>query len=132
MAIISIIANIVFGILLMVPMDHGGLALALSLASMVNLGLLVRALQVRLGSLGWKSIAESAWRTMTCSAAMGAAVWAVALFIIPSEYGTISSLFFGLTGSIVIGLVLFGAFSFLTKSPELDEVLVIVREGLKR
>ncbi len=131
-AIISIIANIVFGIFLMMLMGHGGLALALSLASMLNLGLLVRALQVRLGSLGWRSIAESAYKTMIGSAIMGAVVWAVALFIIPSEYETLSGLFFGLMGSIVIGLVLYGTFSFLTKSPELDEVLVIVREGLKK
>ena len=131
-AVISIIANIVLGILLMAPMGHGGLALALSLASMLNLGLLVRALRARLGSLEWKNIAESAWKTLICSTVMGAAVWAVALFIIPSEYGTIASLFFGLAGSIVIGAVLFGTFSFLTKSPELDEVLVIIRESLKK
>ncbi len=131
MAVISIIANILLGILLMVPMGHGGLALALSLASMLNLGLLTRALRVRLGSLGWKSIAGSAGRTMTCSVAMGIAVWAVALFI-PSEHGNLSGLFFGLMGSILIGAVIFGIFSFLTKSPELDEVLVIVRRGLKK
>lgn len=131
-AIISIIANIVLGILLMVPMGHGGLALALSLSSMLNLGLLVRALRVRLGSLGWKSIAESACKTIICSAIMGAVVWSVALLIVPAKYETLSSLFFGLMGSIAAGLVFYSSFSFLTKSRELDRVLIIIREGITR
>ncbi len=130
MAVISVCANIILGIILMGPLSHGGLALATSLASMLNLGLLVRALRFKLGVLGWRNIMESVCKTMICSGVMGAAVWAIALLIIPSEGGTLSGLFFGLMGSIVIGLVLYGSFSLLLKSQELEKVLAIARKGM--
>jgi len=44
-AVVSVCANIMLGVILMGPMGHGGLALSTSLASMLNLGLLVRALR---------------------------------------------------------------------------------------
>ncbi len=130
MAVISVCANIILGIILMGPLSHGGLALATSLASMLNFGLLVRALRFKLGVLGWRNIMESVCKTMICSGVMGAAVWAIALLIIPSEGGTLSGLFFGLMGSIVIGLVLYGSFSLLLKSQELEKVLAIARKGM--
>ncbi|MGD9105201.1 MAG: murein biosynthesis integral membrane protein MurJ [Desulfobacterales bacterium] len=125
MAIVSVCSNIVLGVILMGPMGHGGLALSTSLASMLNLILLVWALRTKLGALGLKSITESACKTMICSGIMGAVVWATALLIIPSEDGTSSGLFLGLMGSIVTGLVLYGSFSLLLKSSELKSVLAL-------
>ncbi|MBW2325592.1 MAG: murein biosynthesis integral membrane protein MurJ, partial [Deltaproteobacteria bacterium] len=129
---VSVCANIVLGIILMGPMGHGGLALSTSLASMLNLGLLVWALRAKLGALGLKSIAESACKTMICSGIMGTVVWAAALIIIPPEGGTLSGLFFGVLGSILIGLVLYGSFSVLFKSRELEKVMAIARIGTGR
>ena len=129
MAVISVCANIILGIVLMGPLGHGGLALATSLASMLNLGLLIRALRTKLGRLGLKTIVTSVYKTVICSLFMGAAVWAAALFIIPSEGGSLTGLFFGLVGSIIIGLVLYGSFSLLLKSRELEKVMAIARKG---
>jgi putative peptidoglycan lipid II flippase len=132
MAIISVCANVILGIILMGPMGHGGLALSTSLASMLNLGLLVWALRTKLGSLGLKSITESACKTIVCSGMMGAVVWATAVLIIPPEDGTLSGLFFGLMGSIVTGLVLYGSFSLLLKSTELKNVLALAGKGKEK
>ena len=129
MAVISVCANIILGVVLMGPLGHGGIALATSLASMLNLGLLVRALKTKLGMLGLKAIMTSAYKTIICSVFMGAAVWAAAPFIMPSEDGSLMGLFFGLVGSIIIGLVLYGSFSLLLKSRELEKVMVMVRKG---
>jgi putative peptidoglycan lipid II flippase len=129
MAVISVCANIILGILLMGPMGHGGLALATSLASMLNLGLLVWALETKLGMLGLKTIMLSAYKTIICSVFMGAAVWGAAKFIIPSEGGSLAGLFFGLVGSIIIGFVLYGSFSLLLKSSELKKVMAIAGKG---
>jgi putative peptidoglycan lipid II flippase len=129
MAVISVVAKIVLSVILMQWLAHGGLALSTSLASMLNLGLLVWALRLKLGALGLRNIIESVCKTMICSGIMGAAVWAIALLIIPSEGGTFSALLLGLMGSIVIGLVLYGSFSLLLKSQELEKVLAIVRKG---
>ena len=129
MAIVSVCANIILGVILMGPMGHGGLALSTSIASMLNLGLLVWALRTKLGALGLKSIAESTCKTIVCSGMMGAVVWATAVLIIPSENGTSSHLFFGLVVSIVTGLVLYGSFSLLLKSTELKNVLALAGKG---
>ncbi|PQP33330.1 murein biosynthesis integral membrane protein MurJ, partial [Desulfobacteraceae bacterium SEEP-SAG9] len=72
MAVISVIANIVLGIILMRYLSHGGLALSTSLASILNLGLLVWALRQRLGFLGLRTIAASVGQSLACSAIMGA------------------------------------------------------------
>lgn len=129
MAMVSVCANVILGVILMGPMGHGGLALSTSLASMLNLGLLVWALRTKLGALGLKSIAESACKTIVCSGIMGAVVWATAVLIIPPEDGTSSGLFLGLMGSIVTGLILYGSFSLLLKSTELKNVLVFAGKG---
>jgi len=129
MAIVSVCANVILGVILMGPMGHAGLALSTSLASMLNLGLLVWALRTKLGALGLKSITESACKTIVCSGIMGAVVWTTAVLIIPPEDGTSSGLFFGLMGSIVTGLVLYGFFSLLLKSTELKNVLALAGKG---
>ncbi|HAY39058.1 MAG TPA: hypothetical protein DCY53_06740 [Desulfobacteraceae bacterium] len=75
-----------------------------------------------------KTIMTSVYKTVICSVFMGVAVWAAALFIIPSEGGSMMGLFFGLAGSIIIGLVLYGSFSLLLKSRELEKVMAIARK----
>jgi putative peptidoglycan lipid II flippase len=130
MAVISISANIVLGVILMRPLSHSGLALATSIASIVNLGLLMRALRTKLGSLGWRSIARSFGRTLLCSLGMGITVWATARFIVPTESRTLAGLLGGVTGSIAAGLIIYGAISFLVKSPELSSVLAEAGKGI--
>ena len=125
-AVISVCANILLGVILMWPLGHGGLALATSLASMLNLGLLVWALRARLDVLELRSISESVCKTLICSAVMGVVVWALALIIIPSKDPTTTGLFWGLVGSIFTGCVFYGSFSFFLKSPELEKVLSLL------
>jgi len=126
-AVVSVVANIVLGIVLMkTRLEHGGLALATSLASMLNLGLLIWVLRGKLGSLEWGSTLKSAGKTMLCSVIMGVVVWTVSIHIIPLENGSFTGLLTGLMVSIGIGIMLYGAFSFLMKSPELDKILVLI------
>ena len=122
-AAISIIANILLGVILMEPMGHAGLALALSLASMLNFGLLMRALNTKLGPLKLSGIAESVWKNVICSVIMGIAVWTVALYIIPSGTESLPGLIAGLMGSILTGLAIYGIFSMIFKTPEMKKVL---------
>lgn len=131
-AVISIIANIGLGIILMGPLAHGGLALSTSLASMLNLGLLIRALKMKLGSLGLRSIAESACKNVLCAAIMGAVVMVVSIFMIPSADGSLHGLFFGLMGTIIIGFLFYGSFSFLIKSPEMEKVWGVIVKGIRK
>ena len=131
MAVISIIANIILGIILMKPMGHGGLALSTSLASMLNFCLLLRALKLKIGKFEGESIAASVCKSIACSVLMGTVVWGMAIFIIPSGHTAVFGLLFGLTGSILTGLVVYSLFSFLLNSRELKTALAVI-SGDKR
>jgi putative peptidoglycan lipid II flippase len=132
MAIISIITNLILGVVLMEPLSHGGLALAATIASIVNFGLLVGALRLKLGELGWRSIARSLGRTLLCSGGMGLTVWATARLLLFSNSRTPIGLLEGIAGSITVGLVTYGALSLALKSPELGRVLIEVKKGISK
>jgi putative peptidoglycan lipid II flippase len=130
MATVSVLANIMLGIVLMGPLSHGGLALATSLASALNLGLLVYALRRKLGSLGWRRIAQSACKTLGNAAIMGAVVWTVAQVLIETERGGFTGQLAAIAVCVVIGLVVFGVCSYLTRSPEFANVVAEVKRGI--
>jgi putative peptidoglycan lipid II flippase len=132
MALVSIVANIVLGVILMRPLAHGGLALATSLASILNLGLLVQALRSKLGSLGWRSIMRSAYRTLLNAGFMGIVVWGAVFVFIPPEGAAVMELLLGLIGCILTGLIVYGTCSYLMKSPELLSVVAEVKRGLSK
>jgi putative peptidoglycan lipid II flippase len=130
MATVSILANMALGIILMKPLDHGGLALATSLASILNLGLLVHALRKKLGSLGWRRIAQSAVTSLGSAAIMGTVVWAVAQRLIPTEGGTFTQRVVGVVVCVIIGLIVFGTCSYIFKSPEFAFAVDEIKKGI--
>jgi putative peptidoglycan lipid II flippase len=114
----------------MKPLAHGGLALATSLASMLNLGLLVHALRAKLGALGWRSIARSACKTLLSSAGMGVAVWETARVMIPLETRTPAGLLEGVVVCIAVGIGFYGLISYFLKSDVFNRVLAEARRGI--
>ena len=128
MAVYSIIANLVLGIILMGPLAHGGLALATALSSIFNLGLLLRVLKKKLGSLGWRSISVSACKTTLSSIIMGAIVWYVSIHLIPAQNSTLTELLSGIAVSVTMGAIVFGLSAFFLKSPEFASVFEIVKQ----
>jgi len=132
MAILSILANTVFGLLLMKPMGHAGLALSLSLASVLNLLLLVRYLKSRLGGLAWAGVSVSACKTVCSSAIMGAGVWTVDRLLLSAGRASTVGLFFGITGSILVGVLLYGLSAYLMRSPELETMIGIAKRRIMR
>jgi putative peptidoglycan lipid II flippase len=132
MATVAILTNIGLGIVLMKPLAHAGLALATSLASILNLALLVLALRKKLGSLGWRGIAQSALKTLGSSAVMGAAVWVAVKVFIPTQGASFIALAAGVMACVTVGLVIFGGCSYGFKSPELSNVLAEIKTSIKR
>ncbi len=127
-ATLSVISNIGFGILLMGPMGHGGLALAASLASMVNLGLLLWALKARLGSIGIRKMGPSLVRSVAGSAAMGVGVWWVAFEALPARFWEGSGRLWGLLLSLTAGVTLYGGFCLVMQSPELKRFVSLIKK----
>jgi putative peptidoglycan lipid II flippase len=111
---------------LLSPLQHRGIALALSAASIAQLGALLFLLRRRVGRIGFKSVLASAVRiaiatvpaTLVCVAILPLGEW--------SEGGTIVNIaLFG--GASFASVVLFVAAAKLLRSPELDEVMAGIR-----
>ena len=72
-AILALAANIVLSIIfIQTPLQHGGLALATSLAAMLNIWLLTKRLRKKIGRMDGRRIMNSLLRVVPSSIAMGA------------------------------------------------------------
>jgi putative peptidoglycan lipid II flippase len=74
-AILSVLTNIFFSIILMGPLKHGGLALANAIASAINFIVLFSLLRVKLGRLDGRNIVRSFIKTSIASSVMGLIGW---------------------------------------------------------
>jgi putative peptidoglycan lipid II flippase len=122
-AVLCLLTNIVLSLLLMIPLKHGGLALANSLSSMLNVLLLLRALGIRLEPLYDNIMKEAFIKIAACSVIMGGIVLCVASVLIPA--GDLSSrrLFLGVACCILTGIISYGIFSYLFNSNEIRTLL---------
>lgn len=127
MAVISIIVNLFLGILLMGSMRHNGLALALSMASMVNLGLLTIALRRRLGALGWHTIVAMAVKSGVCATMMGLGVWGASQLVLADNSAKGAALLPGLMVCILTGIMIYGLLSYIMRISELEILINMVR-----
>ena len=132
-ATVSIVANILFGIALMGPMKHCGLALATSLASMVNLVLLVAVLRKKLGVIRWRLIFSTCLKTLAASGIMALGVVMTCRLIIPpeTEAGSLR-LLMGISAGLIGGITIFFAAAWKMKIPEWQKVMGLMRRSLNR
>lgn len=126
LSLIAMGTNVVLNLALMGPLRHGGLALATSLASFVNLFLLLLLLRRRLGSIDGHRLLRSTARVSLASLIMAAALWwgRAALFGPDLALGVKVVVVVGLSS---FGLAVFCALSYAFKCEELDELLRIFR-----
>jgi putative peptidoglycan lipid II flippase len=115
-ASVAVAANVVVAVGLMVPMAHGGLALASSIAGYVNLGLLLWAFHRRVGPFGGREIVTSLARTAGAALAVG--LWCVlAMWVWPSPTTPASDVGW-LAGVIAGGCVVFWLATTVARSEE--------------
>ncbi|MDR2772775.1 MAG: murein biosynthesis integral membrane protein MurJ [Elusimicrobiota bacterium] len=109
----SMILHVILCIVLMYPMNVGGLALATSIAGYFNLALLVILLRKKIGALGIKKIVLSTTKAATAAAAACFGT----LFIYSSlNFNVYAAVFV----SIVSACIIFAVISKFLKSEELD------------
>ena len=125
-AVISLVVNIAFSIVLMGPMQHSGLALAISLSSGVNLVLLIWVLRKRLGRIGARDILHSVLRCSASAAIMGGAIAFAAMWVMPESGLSQWHLFVWVMGSVVAGCVIYAGCARLFKCQELGGLIDIV------
>jgi putative peptidoglycan lipid II flippase len=132
-AIISLLVNILLSILLMGPMRHGGLALATSIASGVNLVLLVWVVRKRLGgTIGARDILGSVLKSTASAAVMGCVIGFLASWTVPKYSGSTWYLVVWVLSSVAAGSLLYGACAFLLRSRELVVMVDILRRNLRK
>ena len=129
----SLVLNIALNLILIGPLQHGGLALATSLSAFFNFGMLIFHIRKRLGLMGGRRIAISTFKFSVSAFIMGAAVFFAreSLFSINDPSGVKLTIIFALIG---LGVLAFTLISKLMKLDELEYVFKIANpsEKIKR
>ncbi|MBO5668338.1 MAG: murein biosynthesis integral membrane protein MurJ [Lentisphaeria bacterium] len=129
----AISVNLILNLLLMFPLQQGGLALATVIASVVNNSLLLMLLRKDGLTIQMRSVI-SAIRSVVIAAVSGAAVWCllpvIRRYTVTGNQLISDTLVLGITGLLFGGFFLILAFA--VHSPELRELLSIVSGKRKR
>jgi putative peptidoglycan lipid II flippase len=124
-SIIAMTANIFLNLILMIPLKHGGLALATALSSMLNISWLIVILRRRIGRLGGRKIWASFTRIALASAVMGLGCW------LALHYSSFMEQSQWIRLAILGGCIMGGATIFLSISHWLDsEELLLLKQEL--
>ncbi len=127
-SILAVAVNIGLNLALMRPLGFRGLALATSLAAVVNMITLLVLLRRRVGPIDIRELGKSFLRILTAAVIMGAVILAFQM-IFPIDLGTAAP---GRKVSYLLGLFFFGAASYagisrLMKIKELEAVFGLFR-----
>jgi len=123
-AAITIVANLILSLALMGPLKHGGLALALSAASSLQLFLLVWHLQRKLGNLSLGPVIETTLKSLLASIVMGAGIYILYLkWVAASGPMTTLALMGRVCGLVLFGALVYFALSAIMRCKELATVL---------
>ena len=128
---VSIALNIVLCVLLMGPLKHGGLALAVSIAAFLNAFLLIIVFRKRQGRLRLKRLFVSLIKTGIACVAMGASSIFVASFCNWELKGEIMNKLIFLTTAIVLGVVVYVGVTYIMGSRELKGIAGPIKKKLK-
>ncbi len=122
--------NILFSLLWIRWLSYGGLALANTVATTLEMAVLLFLLQRRLGSLAWNELARSLLRVLGVSGVMASlAWWAAQQTASAPPIGLPEGWLSGLVGLAVAGLSYLGGHGLL-RTPELRWVLALVRRDM--
>ena len=127
----TLLANVGFGVLLMGPFKHVGLAAALTLSSVLNAMLLLWLLRRKLGSLALDGVAGVVVKAMLASAAMAAVVHWCLSFGVWRQGVSFNNLSL-LVGAISAGVVVYLVSCFVLKVDEVSELMQLVRRKVRR
>jgi putative peptidoglycan lipid II flippase len=131
-ALLSILANLLLGVAFMQPLAHGGVALATSLASVLNLMLLLAALRRKLAGMDWRAITRCLVRSLLSAGLMAPGVLGVSRLMIHDTAQSTTTLALGVAASMAAGAILYGSASLILGSPEARGLLTVWRRGVLR
>ncbi|WP_366924112.1 murein biosynthesis integral membrane protein MurJ [Metallumcola ferriviriculae] len=132
-AVATIAINIGLSFLLIGPLQHGGLALAYSVAGVVNMVLLLGILRHKIGSINGRQLVSSFFISLFASLLMGAASYFTAwnadrLLDMTVKFNQLIQV----TAAVAVGAVVYAVLALLFHLEEADMVMDIFRRRLKR
>jgi putative peptidoglycan lipid II flippase len=132
-AAVAMAANATFSLLLMGPLKHGGLALALSLASTLQFLILVFILATRKGIFELKSMLRGVLNSLTASSVMALAVYVLHVqWLMKAGEGACLGLAVKLAVTILIGGVVYFIMAALLRCAELASMLELFRRKRRK
>jgi putative peptidoglycan lipid II flippase len=131
-AFLSLLANASLGAVLMIPLKHGGLALASSIAAGVNFTVLATLLRKKIGPIGAARILRSFGKNSVASILMGLTAYFVCLQGQWTSSGITGGKIGLLSGAIGMGILVYGGVCYLLGSDELHGALGLFKKGFGR
>jgi len=128
----AIAINLIFSILLMGPLRHSGLALALSLSSILQLGMLLWKLGPRLGRMNWSKHTAPLPKTLMASIGMGFVCWLIAGRVDWIESAHFLEKAATLLASIFLGVFSYAVLLYVLKVREWQELVKTCLSRLTR
>lgn len=132
LGLITVGINIALNVVLVGPLEQGGLALATTLAAAVGLFLGLFLFKKKApASLPGRRLASSVIRTGIASVVMGIAVWFIYPWIerVLAAPGTLVELV-RLGIAAILGAVIYGFFIWILRVPEISELVKVIQRGL--
>jgi len=132
-ATVALAANLIFSLLLMGPLKHGGLALALSLASSLQFCLLIIFLKRRIDIWELRPVLVSTGKCIIASVIMGICIhFLYSGWLMPEPASGVGQLAANVIGIILIGVIIYFAAARILGCRELSSFLDIFKPLLKR
>ena len=130
-SVITFLSYLFLGMILMGPLQHGGLALALSLASTIYFLLLLLLLKRKMPEWDLLPIGVSVLKIIFSSAAMGVGVYCLKYLLFPDnpDPGTVNLIF--QVGFLVIsGIIIYFTAAFLFRCRELNVFTRLIKKRI--
>ena len=131
-AIAALVVNVACSVALMFPLQHGGLALATSIASAVNVAMLAVILKRKIGPFVDGDFYRSVFMTTAAAAAMWGAIVLVDLLFPWKTGGSFNERLSFLVAAIAAGAVTFFGVCAMIRIPEMVTLMRILRRKFAR
>jgi putative peptidoglycan lipid II flippase len=122
-ALIAFLANLTLNLILMVPLQHAGLALSTSIAAYLNLGLLFYLLHRKIGAFHFSDVLSTGLKMLLAAGLMSAFLMLAANQIEWSAQTNLMLRILALTVMVGMGGIIYFFAAYLLKIEELDNFL---------
>ncbi|MEN6320157.1 MAG: murein biosynthesis integral membrane protein MurJ [Syntrophaceae bacterium] len=126
-AIVAFLVNVVCSIILMFPLKHGGLALATSIATAVNVIMLAIVLSKRIGAFLDRGFYHSVFKMIVSSMVMWGVIILIGIILPWRDEGPFNERLLHLTVCIIAGMATFFVSSFFIKCTEMTMIIYTVK-----